>query len=477
MSLSTQLAGQFDLIVLGGGPGGYVAAIRAAQLGLKTALVEREHLGGICLNWGCIPTKALLHTASVYRQMQHAEDLGLRASGVSFDFKRVIGRSREVAARLNTGVGHLLKKNKVQIFMGQGRLLSAGVLEVNLADSSGAADCKPLMLHASHIILATGARARDLPGMAADGDRLWNYRHALAADTLPESLLVVGGGAIGMEFASFYSHMGSKVTVIEAKDRILPIEDEDISAFVQKAFEGQGVRILNVATMTKLTSHANGVQVLLQHDKEDIEIDVERVLLSVGIVGNTDGLNLADVGVKVESGHIVTDAWGFTGVPGLYAIGDVAGGPWLAHKASHEAVVCVERIAGYGNAHPLQATQIPSCTYCHPQVASIGLTEAQARLRGGKLRIGRFPFVANGKAIALGEANGFVKTVFDDATGELLGAHMCGPDVTELIHGFSIAQTLEATEAELMETVFPHPTLSEAMHEAVLASYDRPLHF
>jgi dihydrolipoamide dehydrogenase len=464
---------KFDLIVLGGGPGGYVAAIRAAQLGMKTALVEREHLGGICLNWGCIPTKALLHTAGVYRQMRHAEELGLSAEGLSFDFKRVIGRSRDVAGRLNSGVGHLLKKNKVRVFMGSGSLLSTSELQVIPAGAAG----KAVTLQGAHIIVATGARARDLPGMTADGDRLWNYRHALAAEALPASLLVVGGGAIGMEFASFYSQMGSRVTVIEAKDRILPVEDEEISAFARKAFEAQGISVLTGTTLGKLTAGREGVRVSLRRNGQDSEIDVERVLLSVGIVGNTEGLNLAQVGVRVEAGHIVTDAWGRTGVPGLYAIGDVAGGPWLAHKASHEAVVCVERIAGHGNAHPLQMAQIPSCTYCHPQVASIGLTEAQAALSGRKLRIGRFPFVANGKAIALGEANGFVKTVFDDATGELLGAHMCGPDVTELIHGFGIARALEATEAELMETVFPHPTLSEAMHEAVLAAYDRPLHF
>lgn len=462
---------QFDLIVVGGGPGGYVAAIRAAQLGLKTALVEREHLGGVCLNWGCIPTKALLHTASVYRQMQHAEALGLQVNGLGFDFKRVIGRSREVAARLNGGVRQLLKKNKVQVFMGQGRLLTPGMLEVSNADQTS------LTLQATNIILATGARARELPGMATDGERIWNYRHALAAQVLPKSLLVVGGGAIGMEFASFYSNLGSQVTLIEAKDRILPVEDEEISAFVQQAFEQQGVRILSATTLNSLTPRADGLQVSLQRGLEAISIDVERVLLSVGIVGNTEGLNLEAHGVRVASGHIVTDGWGFTGVAGLYAIGDVAGGPWLAHKASHEAVVCVERIAGHGQPQPLQATRIPSCTYCHPQVASIGLTEVQARARGGKLRIGRFPFVANGKAIALDEAQGFVKTVFDEATGELLGAHMCGPDVTELIHGFGIARTLEATEAELMETIFPHPTLSEAMHEAVLAACDRPLHF
>lgn len=462
---------QFDLIVLGGGPGGYVAAIRAAQLGLKTALVEREHLGGICLNWGCIPTKALLHTAGVYRHIKHAGDLGLTTGAVAVDFKRVIGRSREVAARLNAGVGHLLKKNKVQVFMGQGRLLAPGVLEVSLADA------ETLTLQAPNIILATGARARDVPGLAADGERLWNYRHALAAEALPKSLLIVGAGAIGMEFASFYSEMGSKVTVVEAQDRILPVEDEDVSAFVRKAFEAQGVRIITGATVGKLNPAADGVHVSLQQGKEASELEVERVLLSIGIVGNTEGLNLEQVGVKVQRGHIVTDAWSFTGVEGLYAIGDVAGGPWLAHKASHEGVLCVERIAGHGRPHPLQAGQIPSCTYCHPQVASIGLTEAQARQTGAKLRVGRFPFAGNGKAMALGEAAGFVKTVFDDATGELLGAHMCGPDVTELIQGFGVARVLEATEAELMETVFPHPTLSEAMHEAVLSAYDRALHF
>jgi dihydrolipoamide dehydrogenase len=370
----------------------------------------------------------------------------------------------------------LLKKNKVRVINGHGRLLSAGVLEVQVMESKNTSE-KVLTLYAPNIILATGARARDLPHMTADGDRIWNYRHALAAEALPKSLLIVGGGAIGMEFASFYSSMGSQVTVVEAKDHILPVEDEEISAFVQKSFEGQGIRILTGAMTTELAPRADGVKVSLQHEGKAIVIDVERVLLSIGIVGNTETLNLDKVGVRVEAGHIVTDAWGFTGIAGLYAIGDLAGGPWLAHKASHEAVICVEKIVGQANVHPLQVTQIPSCTYCHPQVASIGFTEKQARALGRAVRVGKFPFVANGKAIALDEDQGFVKTIFDAETGELLGAHMCGPDVTELINGFGIARTLEATEAELMETVFPHPTLSEAMHEAVLAAYDRPLHF
>lgn len=475
MSASEKL--QFDLIVLGGGPGGYVAAIRAAQLGLKTALVEREHLGGICLNWGCIPTKALLHTSGVYRHMKHAEELGLRANDLGFDFKRVIGRSRDVAARLNAGVGHLLKKNKVKVFMGHGKLSAPGVLDVTPLDGQSDGGSAPVTLHAANIILATGARAREVPNLSADGKYLWNYRHALAADALPASLLVIGAGAIGMEFASFYSEMGSKVTVIEAKERVLPVEDEEVSAFVQKAFEEQGVSIVTGATVSKLSTVGKGVHVSLQRGEDTIEIEVDRVLLSVGIVGNTEGLGLEEVGVRVQAGHIVTDGWGSTGVAGLYAIGDVAGGPWLAHKASHEAVVCVEHIAKFGQAHPIKADQIPSCTYCHPQVASIGLTETQARQTGVKVRIGKFPFAGNGKAVALGEAAGFVKTVFDDHTGELLGAHMCGPDVTELIHGFGVARVLEATEAELIETVFPHPTLSEAMHEAVLAAHGRPLHF
>jgi dihydrolipoamide dehydrogenase len=460
---------KFDLVVVGGGPGGYVAAIRAAQLGMRTALVERTHLGGICSNWGCIPTKALLHTASVLRQIRHAATLGIKVDGFSIDFEQVMRRSRAVADRMNSGVGFLLKKNKVTLFDGHGRLLAPGKVEVAMAGD------KKKVIVAENIVLATGARPREIKAIRADGDLVWNYRHALAPKTLPKSLLVVGGGAIGMEFASFYSALGSKVTIAEAQQRVLPMEDREVSAFVCAAFEKQGMKIYTDTTVTGCQTSGAGLRVALQRKGETEQIEVGHALVSVGVVGNTEQLGLEKTRVKVDGGHIVVDEQCRTAEPNVYAVGDVAGPPWLAHKASHQAVFCVEGIAN-GQSAPLNLQQIPSCTYCHPQVASIGLTEERAISQGHTIKVGRFPFAANGKAAALGEIEGFVKTIFDDSTGELLGAHLVGPEVTELIHGFAIAKTLEATEVELMHTIFPHPTLSETVHESVLGAYNRALH-
>ena len=461
---------KFDLVVLGGGPGGYAAAIRAAQLGLKTALVEREHLGGICSNWGCIPTKALLHSASMYRQMQHASLLGIKVDGLSFDFKQLVQRSRGIADRMSNGVRHLLKKNKVSLYEGHGSLLPPQRVEITQPDGVRA------VIGAPHIILATGARPRELPNLAVDGERIWNYRHALLPLSLPESLLVIGAGAIGMEFASFYSALGSKVTVVEMQARVLPVEDTEISAFVRSSFEKQGINIRTGTLVTGVETSGNGLTVSLQRDGKQEQLEVAYVLVSVGVVGNTEGLGLERTRVAIKAGHIVIDAQCRTAESGVYAIGDLAGPPWLAHKASHEAVLCVENIVNQHHAEALNLQQIPACTYCYPQVASIGLTQEQASAQGYSLRVGRFPFVGNGKATALGETEGFVKTIFDAATGELLGAHLVGAEVTELIHGFAIAKTLEATETELMNTIFPHPTLSEAAHESVLAAFGRALH-
>lgn len=461
--------GSLDLLVIGGGPGGYVAAIRAAQLGLRSALVEREHLGGICSNWGCIPTKALLHTASIYRQIRHAGELGITVDGLKFDFSSLVQRSRRIAERMNNGVRHLLKKNEVALHEGEGRLLGPGQVEVT--DSSG----DKTVLRAKHIILATGARSRDIPGLAVDGTRIWNYRHALLAPALPPSLLVIGGGAIGMEFASFYAALGSKVTVVEMQDRLLPVEDKEVSAFVRGAFEKQGIAVRTGTTVVGIEPAGDALTALLDSGSID-RLEVSHVLVAVGVTANTEGLGLEHTAVQVEAGQIVIDDRCRTAEPGIYAVGDVAGPPWLAHKASHEAVLCVEHIAGRHQGGGLDRLRIPACTYSHPQVASIGLTEEQALAQGRTLRVGRFPFAANGKAAALGETDGFIKTVFDRASGELLGAHLTGAEVTELIHGFSIAKTLEATEEELMHTIFPHPTLSEASHESVLMAYGRALH-
>ena len=464
----------FDLIVVGGGPGGYVAAIRAAQLGMKTAVVEREHMGGICLNWGCIPTKALLRTSEVYGLIKHADAYGLTVKDVSFDPAKIVERSRKVAAQLNAGVRGLMKKNKITVFDGAAKLAGTeGALRkvaVALADKS------TVTLTAKNVILATGARARQLPGLEADGKLVWSYKEAMVPAAFPKSLLVIGSGAIGIEFASFYRTMGAEVTVCEVVDRILPVEDEEVSAFAKKAFEKQGMKILTGATVSNLRKGKDNVTATVTVGGKAQDITVDRVISAVGIVGNVENLGLEGTKVKVEKTHIVIDPWGFTGEPNVYAIGDVAGAPWLAHKAMHEGVLVVEKIAGVKGVHPMNTANIPGCTYCQPQVASIGLTEAAAKAKGLQVKVGKFPFIGNGKAIALGEPEGFIKTIFDAKTGELLGAHMIGAEVTELIQGYSIAKTLETTEADLMATVFPHPTLSEMMHEAVLAAYGRTLH-
>ncbi len=466
----------FDLIVIGGGPGGYVAAIRAAQLGMHVAVVERELLGGICSNWGCIPTKALLHTANLYRHMQHADQLGLKITGLSFDFQKVIAGSRSVASQMNGGVRHLLKKNKVALIEGHARIQRPGMVVVELAGADTKGDGNNVVLHASHIIVATGARPRALPNSPFDGRRIWNYRDALQAKTLPESLLIIGAGAIGVEFASFFNAFGSRVTLVEAQARMLPMEDQDVSAFMRTAFEKQGIAVKCDARIKSVTAGTDSAKVLLEQDGITTEMEVENVLVSIGIIGNTDNIGLENTAVGIDKGHIVTDAWGRTAEVGIYAIGDVAGAPWLAHKASHEAIHCVEHIVSKYDQAPPHRYGIPACTYSYPQVASIGLTEEQARAAGYQCRVGRFPFVGNGKARALGDTDGFVKTIFDAATGELLGAHLVGADVTELIHGLALARQLEATEVELLETVFPHPTLSEAVHESVLMAFDRALH-
>jgi dihydrolipoamide dehydrogenase len=461
----------FDVVVVGAGPGGYVAAIRAAQLGMATAVVEGRHLGGICLNWGCIPTKALLRTAEVYEAIRHAGEFGLSVGNVSFDLKKVVERSRKVAKQLNGGVGHLLKKNKVTVIDGFGRLNGPGKLAVE-KDGKPVADLK-----AKHIILATGARARTMPGLEPDGKRIWTYMEAMVPDAMPQRLLVVGSGAIGIEFASFYRSLGAEVTVVEILDRILPVEDAEISAFARKAFEKQGIAIHTSTSVKALETKADGVTATLEGGGKTWTLDADRVILAVGIVGNVEGIGLEGTKVRVEKTHIVVDDFLRTGEPGVYAIGDVVGPPWLAHKASHEGVICIEKIAGLPGVHPLDRSLIPGCTYSRPQVASVGLTEQAAIEQGHKVKVGHFPFIGNGKAIALGEPEGMVKTVFDAATGELLGAHMVGAEVTELIQGYAVARTLESTEAELMHTVFPHPTLSEMMHESVLDAYGRAVHF
>jgi dihydrolipoamide dehydrogenase len=460
----------FDVIVVGGGPGGYVTAIRAAQLGLKTACAEREHLGGICLNWGCIPTKALLRSAEVGHLLKHADAYGFSASNVTFDLKKVVERSRKIANQLSNGVKHLLKKNKVEVFDGHGRLNGPGKLKVE-KDGKPVAD-----LAAKHIILATGARARALPGLEPDGKLVWTYKEAMIPPAMPKSLLVVGSGAIGIEFASFYRTLGAEVTVVEVLDRVLPVEDAEISAFAKKAFEKQGMKILTSATVKALKKGTDSVTATVEAGGKSQDITVDRMILAIGIVGNVENLGLEGTKVKVEKAHVVIDGYGATGESGVYAIGDLAGPPWLAHKASHEGVVCIEKIAGVKGVHPMDVRNIPGCTYCMPQVASVGLTEQAAKEKGYDVKVGKFPFIGNGKAIALGEPEGLVKTVFDAKTGELLGAHMIGAEVTELIQGYTIAKTMETTEAELMHTVFPHPTLSEMMHEAVLAAYGRVVH-
>ena len=462
-------ATRFDMIVIGAGPGGYVAAIRGAQLGLKVAIVEREHMGGICLNWGCIPTKAMLRSAEVFHLMQRAKEFGLAAKDISYDLDAVVKRSRGVAKQLNSGVGHLLKKNKVTVVMGEASLPGKGRVAVR-----GAAGEQELTAPA--IVLATGARARELPGLEADGGLVWTYRHALVPPRMPKRLLVIGSGAIGIEFASFYNTLGCDVTVVEVMDRILPVEDAEISAFARKQFEKQGMKILEKASVTGLDRGKGRVTAHIEKSGQNTTIEVDTVISAVGIVGNVEGLGLEALGVRVDRTHVVTDAHCRTGVEGLYAIGDLAGAPWLAHKASHEGVMVAELIAG-GHPHAVDPAGIAGCTYCHPQVASVGMTEEKARAAGYDVRVGRFPFVGNGKAIALGEPEGMVKTVFDAKTGALLGAHMVGAEVTELIQGYVIGRQLETTEEDLMQTVFPHPTLSEMMHESVLDAWGRAIHF
>jgi dihydrolipoamide dehydrogenase len=456
------LADNYDLVVLGSGPGGYVAAIRAAQLGLKTAIVEREKLGGICLNWGCIPTKALLRTSEINHYLTHASAYGLSAEKVSFDLAKIVDRSRKVAGQLNAGVKGLMKKNKITVVEGEGKITGKGKLQVG--DKA---------LEAKHIIIATGARARDLPFAKADGNRIWTYRHAMVPKEMPTKLLVIGSGAIGVEFASFYSDMGAEVTIVEMLDRILPVEDADVSVFVHKALAKQGMKLHVSSGVEKLMPRPNGVKATIKGVGEQ---DFSHAIVAIGIAPNSENIGLEALGVKTERGHIVTDGYGRTNVDGLYAIGDVTGPPWLAHKASHEGVVCVEALAGK-KPHPFETWNIPGCTYSRPQVASVGLSEAKAKEAGHKVKVGKFPFIGNGKAIALGEAEGFIKTVFDETTGELLGAHMVGAEVTELIQGYAVARQLETTEEDLMHTVFPHPTLSEMMHESALDAYGRALHY
>ncbi len=459
----------FDLVVIGGGPGGYVAAIRAAQLGLRTAVVEREHLGGICLNWGCIPTKTLLRSSEINHLLHNLDEFGFAADNIRFDLARVVGRSRAVAKQLASGVGFLLRKNKVEVIDGQGRLDGPGRVAVE-RDGKRVAS-----LAAPHIILATGARARTLPGFEPDGKLIWTYREAMVPDAMPGKLLVIGSGAIGIEFASFYRNMGAEVTVAEVAQRILPVEDEEIAAFARKSFERQGVRIMTGAEVGKPERRDAGATVAITADGKTVTETYDRIILAVGIVGNVEGLGLEGTGVRVERTHVLIDPLCRTGEPGVYAIGDIAGAPWLAHKASHEGVVCVEAIAGL-NPHPIDWSNIPGCTYCRPQIASVGLTEANAREAGHEVRVGRFPFIGNGKAIAMGETEGMAKTVFDAKTGAMLGAHLIGAEVTEMIQGYVVARTLETTEAELIASVFPHPTVSETMHEAVLDAYGRALH-
>ena len=463
------MAQNFDMIVIGTGPGGYVAAIRAAQLGLNVACIEREDLGGICLNWGCIPTKAMLRSAEVFHLMHRAAEFGLSVDKAGYDINAVVDRSRKVAKQLSSGVGHLLKKNKITVIMGTASIPAPG--KVSVKTDKGSED-----LTAKTIILATGARARELPGLEPDGKRVWNYRHALKPPHMPKKLLVIGSGAIGIEFASFYNALGADTTVVEVMDRVLPVEDAEISLLAKKRFTKLGMKIIEKATVKKLDRSDMTITAHIEAGGKTETTEFDTVISAVGIVGNVEDIGLEKLGVKIDRTHVVTDEFCRTGVEGLFAIGDVAGAPWLAHKASHEGVMVAELVAG-GDPHPIKPNSIPGCTYCNPQVASVGLTEEKAKAAGYDIKVGRFPFMGNGKAIALGEPEGLIKTVFDAKTGELLGAHMVGAEVTELIQGYVVGRTLETTEAELMETVFPHPTLSEMMHESVLSAYGRAIHF
>lgn len=458
----------YDVIIVGSGPGGYVTAIRSAQLGFKTAIVEKEDLGGVCLNWGCIPTKALLRSAEIYDNMLHAKNYGLTAEA-GFDLKAIVKRSRDIAKQLSAGVKFLMKKHKIEVISGYASLKAGKEAPIVVVDGKD--------YTAKHVIMATGARARTIPqaGLEPDGKFIWTAREAMVPDSMPKKLLVIGSGAIGMEFASFFNSFGSDVTVVEMVDRILPAEDEEISALALKAFKKRGMNIKTSTQVKGIKKGQSDVTATLSVDGKEESYTFDRVILAIGIVGNTEDMGLENIGVKIDRSHIDVDKFSATGVKGLYAIGDVTTPPWLAHKASHEGIICIEKIAG-GSPHPLDANAIPGCTYCQPQIASVGLTEAQAKQGGREIKVGRFPFVGNGKAIALGEPEGLIKTVFDAKTGELLGAHMIGAEVTELIQGYTIAQKLETTEHELMETVFPHPTLSEMMHESVLEAYDRVIH-
>ena len=465
---------EYDLIVVGGGPGGYVAAIRGAQLGMKVILIEGEHLGGICLNWGCIPTKALLRASEVHHIVKNLDEFGFSAKEISFDISKVVKRSRNVAKQLSNGVEHLLKKNKVELLNGFGKILDTNgqLRNVEVKDKNG----NVVNVAGKNVIIATGARARSLPNIEPDGNAIWTYREAMVPNDLPKSLLIIGSGAIGVEFASFYNDMGVDVTLVEVLDRILPVEDHEISTFAKKMFIKQGIKIKTSSKVLGVKKDATGIDVSIDTNGGVDTLKVDKVILAVGIIANTEGIGLEKTKIKTERGHIVIDQWCETDEPGIFAIGDVTGGPWLAHKASHEGVVCVEKIAGIKGVHPLNTHNIPGCTYSRPQIASVGMTQAEAESDGYEVKIGKFPFMGNGKAIALGEMEGFVKTVFDSKTGELLGAHMIGAEVTEMIQGYTVARTLETTEAELLSTVFPHPTLSEMMHESVLDAYGRAIH-
>jgi dihydrolipoamide dehydrogenase len=473
----SQNAKSYDVAILGAGPGGYVAAIRAAQLGKKVAIIEDNHLGGICLNWGCIPTKALLRASEIYHLFQHAEDYGFKVGKIDVDFKKIIARSRDVSKQLSSGIGHLMKKNKIEVIEGFGKFIGKDGKnhKLSVTDKKGK---EIAVVKAPNVIIATGARARQLPGMESDGKDIWTYREAMVPEQMPKSLLIVGSGAIGIEFASFYSTMGAKVTVVEVMDRVLPVEDAEISQMAEKAFAKRGIEIMTKTTVKELKKMGKTVQATIEmKDGKQKTLEAEKVIMAVGVVANTENIGLEKTKVKVDRNSIVTDRFCQTAEQGVYAIGDVASAPWLAHKASHEGVLAAEHIAGQKDLHAMRKDMIPGCTYSMPQVASVGLTEAAAKEQGYKVKVGRFPYIANGKAVALGETDGLVKTIFDEKTGELLGAHMIGPEVTELIQGYGIARMLEATELELMQTIFPHPTLSEAMHESVLDAYGRALHY
>ena len=459
----------FDLVVLGAGPGGYVAAIRASQLGLNVAIIEREHLGGICLNWGCIPTKAMLRSAEVFHLAERAREFGLSAENISFDLSKIIARSRKISGQLNQGVGHLLKKNKVTVFSGEAKLVDSSTVSITM-------EGKNTHITATNIILATGARARELPGMEADGNLVWTYKHALNPSKMPKKLLVIGSGAIGVEFASFYNTFGAKTTVVEVLDRILPVEDEEVSSIACAQFTKQGMTVKTGAKVQKLDRKKDRVVATIECNSVKEELEFDTVISAVGIIGNVEGLGLEQVGIETKANHVVTNEYCETNIAGIYAIGDLTGAPWLAHKASHEGTLVAEKITGH-IVQPINPNAIPGCTYSYPQIASVGLTEAQAQKAGYKIKVGKFPFKGNGKAIALGEQDGFIKTIFDANSGQLLGAHMIGAEVTELIQGYVIGQVLETTEEDLIHTVFPHPTLSEMMHESVLDAYGRVIHY